>query len=70
MIDDVIPAKRPITVADLLRSTAGYGFASDFSRPAVTDTGFCVPAAKRHRFTSYYRADGGGDRRLLTGAYR
>jgi CubicO group peptidase (beta-lactamase class C family) len=134
MIDDVIPANRPITVADLLRSTAGYGFASDFSRPAVqqlfsvqkdgreprsfpapdlwmaelsripllyqpgeawlydtcsalqgvliarvsgqplpefmaervfeplgmTDTGFCLPAAKRDRFTSYYctAADG------------
>ncbi|WP_219467258.1 serine hydrolase domain-containing protein [Nonomuraea rhizosphaerae] len=34
-IDDVIPAARPITVRDLLTSTAGYGFASDFSLPAV-----------------------------------
>ena len=34
-LDDVVPAARPITVADLLTSTAGYGFASDFSLPAV-----------------------------------
>jgi CubicO group peptidase (beta-lactamase class C family) len=34
-IDDVVPAERPITVYDLLTSTAGYGFASDFSLPAV-----------------------------------
>ncbi|GAB2965738.1 beta-lactamase family protein [Amycolatopsis acidiphila] len=34
-VDDVVPAARPITVADLLTSTAGYGFASDFSLPAV-----------------------------------
>ncbi|UBU12381.1 serine hydrolase domain-containing protein [Nonomuraea gerenzanensis] len=34
-IDDVVPAARPITVYDLLTSTAGYGFASDFSLPAV-----------------------------------
>ena len=34
-VDDVIPAARPITVFDLLASRAGYGFASDFTRPAV-----------------------------------
>jgi CubicO group peptidase (beta-lactamase class C family) len=34
-VDDVVPAARPITVSDLLRSTAGYGFASDFTLPAV-----------------------------------
>jgi CubicO group peptidase (beta-lactamase class C family) len=34
-VDDVVPAVRPITVADLLTSRAGYGFASDFSLPAV-----------------------------------
>jgi CubicO group peptidase (beta-lactamase class C family) len=34
-VDDVVPATRPITVFDLLSSQAGYGFASDFSRPAV-----------------------------------
>ena len=34
-VDDVVPADRPITVFDLLTSTAGYGFASDFSLPAV-----------------------------------
>ena len=34
-VDDVVPAIRPITVSDLLSSTAGYGFASDFSLPAV-----------------------------------
>jgi CubicO group peptidase (beta-lactamase class C family) len=33
--DDVVPAARPITVADLLTFRAGYGFPSDFSRPAV-----------------------------------
>jgi CubicO group peptidase (beta-lactamase class C family) len=34
-VDDVVPATRPITVFDLLTSRAGYGFASDFTRPAV-----------------------------------
>ena len=34
-VDDVIPAARPITVFDLLSSSAGYGFASDFTLPAV-----------------------------------
>ncbi len=34
-VDDVVPAVRPITVADLLTSRAGYGFPSDFSLPAV-----------------------------------
>jgi CubicO group peptidase (beta-lactamase class C family) len=34
-LDDVVPASRPITVFDLLASQAGYGFASDFSLPAV-----------------------------------
>jgi CubicO group peptidase (beta-lactamase class C family) len=34
-IDDVVPAARPITVADLLTSRAGWGFPSDFSLPAV-----------------------------------
>ncbi|MBN6039505.1 serine hydrolase [Amycolatopsis sp. 195334CR] len=34
-VDDLVPAVRPITVAHLLTSTAGYGFSSDFSRPAV-----------------------------------
>src|ERR1700754_7792 len=34
-VDDVAPAKRPITVFDLLSSQAGFGFASDFSLPAV-----------------------------------
>jgi CubicO group peptidase (beta-lactamase class C family) len=34
-VDDVIPASRPITVLDLLTSRAGYGFASDFTLPAV-----------------------------------
>jgi CubicO group peptidase (beta-lactamase class C family) len=33
--DDVVPAARPITVADLLTFRAGYGFPSDFSLPAV-----------------------------------
>lgn len=34
-VDDVVPAKRPITVLDLLTNRAGYGFPSDFSLPAV-----------------------------------
>jgi CubicO group peptidase (beta-lactamase class C family) len=34
-VDDVVPATRPITVLDLLTSCAGYGFASDFTLPAV-----------------------------------
>ncbi|MFI1917796.1 serine hydrolase domain-containing protein [Nocardia sp. NPDC020380] len=34
-IDDVVPAHRPITVFDLLSSQAGYGFASDFTLPAM-----------------------------------
>jgi CubicO group peptidase (beta-lactamase class C family) len=132
--DDVVPAKRPISVFDLLASQTGYGFPSDFSLPAVhrlsavqkdgrepaafppadrwmaalgrvpmlyhpgesflydtssalqgvliarvtgqplpevlaeqvfeplgmADTAFVVPAAKRARFTSYYRATATG----------
>ena len=34
-VNDVVPAVRPITVADLLTFRAGYGFPSDFSLPAV-----------------------------------
>jgi CubicO group peptidase (beta-lactamase class C family) len=34
-LDDLVPARRAITVADLLTSRAGYGFPSDFSLPAV-----------------------------------
>ncbi|HEV7650401.1 MAG TPA: serine hydrolase domain-containing protein [Actinophytocola sp.] len=34
-VDDVVPARRPITVFDLLSGQAGFGFASDFSLPAV-----------------------------------
>ena len=34
-VDDVVPAVRPITVADLLTFRAGYGFPSDFSLPVV-----------------------------------
>jgi len=33
--DDVVPAARPITVADLLTFRAGYGMPSDFSLPVV-----------------------------------
>jgi CubicO group peptidase (beta-lactamase class C family) len=32
---DVVPAARAITVFDLLSSSAGYGFASDFGLPAL-----------------------------------
>src|ERR1700761_4469111 len=34
-VDDVVPAARPITVLDLLTSRAGYGWASDFTLPAI-----------------------------------
>ena len=34
-VDDVVPAARPVTVADLLTLRAGYGFPADFSLPAV-----------------------------------
>lgn len=34
-VEDVVPAERPITVFDLLTSRPGYGFASDFTLPAV-----------------------------------
>ena len=34
-VDDVVPAVRPIAVADLLTFLAGYGFPSDFSLPAI-----------------------------------
>jgi CubicO group peptidase (beta-lactamase class C family) len=34
-VDDVVPAIRPITVADLQTFRAGYGFPSDFSLPVV-----------------------------------
>ncbi len=34
-VGDVVPAVRPITVADLLTFRAGYGFPADFSLPAV-----------------------------------
>ena len=140
-VDDVVPAARPITVSDLLSSTAGYGFASDFTLPAVqrlfsvqkdgreprsflppdewmaelaripllyqpgegwlydtcstlqgvlvarvsgqplpdfmaervfeplgmAGSGFDVPAAQRHRFTSSYRTGPGGDLELADG---
>ena len=34
-IEDTVAAVRPITVRDLLRSTNGHGFSSDFSAPVV-----------------------------------
>lgn len=34
-LDDTVPAVRSITVEDLLRSTNGHGFPSDFSAPVV-----------------------------------
>ncbi|MEW2029234.1 serine hydrolase domain-containing protein [Streptomyces roseifaciens] len=34
-VGDVVPAARPVTVADLLTFRAGYGFPADFSLPAV-----------------------------------
>ena len=35
-VDDVVPAVRPITVADLLTFRAGHGFPSDFTLPVVS----------------------------------
>ncbi|PPS91450.1 serine hydrolase domain-containing protein [Streptomyces sp. MH60] len=140
-VDDLVPAVRPITVFDVLASQAGYGFASDFTLPAVqqlftvqkdgripsafppadewmaalgsipmlyqpgeawlydtcsvlqgvlisrvtgqslpeflaerifgplgmVDTGFEVPAAKRGRFTSFYRSGDDGSLELADG---
>lgn len=34
-LDDLVPARRAITVADLLTSRAGWGFPDDFTWPAV-----------------------------------
>ena len=34
-VDDTVAAVRPITVHELLRSTSGHGFPSDFSAPVV-----------------------------------
>src|SRR4051812_12128868 len=34
-VDDVVPARRPITVEDLQTFRAGWGFPADFSLPAV-----------------------------------
>src|SRR5262249_20872887 len=34
-VEDVVPAKRPITVRDLLTFQAGHGFPTDFSLPAI-----------------------------------
>jgi CubicO group peptidase (beta-lactamase class C family) len=34
-LDDVVPVRRPITVADLLTSRAGWGFPDDFTWPAI-----------------------------------
>ncbi|MGW6710349.1 serine hydrolase domain-containing protein [Streptomyces sp. NPDC054956] len=34
-VDDVVPAARPVTVADLLTFRAGWGFPEDFTLPAV-----------------------------------
>jgi CubicO group peptidase (beta-lactamase class C family) len=34
-VDDVVPAERPITLRHLLTSRLGWGFASDFSLPAM-----------------------------------
>ena len=42
-IDDVVPARRPITVEDVLTFRAGWGFPSDFSLPAI------VPCSGRER---------------------
>lgn len=38
-LDDVVPADRHVTVRDLLTSTSGWGFASDFAAPAVAELG-------------------------------
>jgi CubicO group peptidase (beta-lactamase class C family) len=38
-----------------------------FEPLGMTDTGFCVPAAKRDRFTSYYRTDADGGLELADG---
>jgi CubicO group peptidase (beta-lactamase class C family) len=49
-VDDVVPADRPITVADLLTFRTGYGFPSDFSLPQVQQL-FTVQKDGRHPST-------------------
>jgi CubicO group peptidase (beta-lactamase class C family) len=34
-VDDVVPARRPVTLFDLLTSRPGWGFPADFSLPAI-----------------------------------
>lgn len=46
-VDDVVPAKRPITLRDLLTFQSGYGFPSDFTLPAVE-----LLLEKFHRFVT------------------
>lgn len=67
--DDVVAAVRPITVADLLRSTSGHGLPADGRAPIAArllaerllrplgmhDTGFHVPPSARDRTTALYR---------------
>lgn len=49
-VEDVVPADRPITVADLLTFRTGYGFPSDFSLPQVQEL-FAVQRDGRHPAT-------------------
>jgi CubicO group peptidase (beta-lactamase class C family) len=42
-LDDVAPARRPVTVEDLMTFRAGWGYPSDFSLPAVRELFQKVP---------------------------
>ncbi len=57
-VDDVVPAARPITVADLLTFRAGYGFPSDFSLPAVALLFSELIQGRRSRSRSRRRTSG------------
>jgi CubicO group peptidase (beta-lactamase class C family) len=46
-LDEVVPARRPITVEDLLSFRAGWGFPDDFSLPAVAELFQRVPPFER-----------------------
>lgn len=50
LVDDVVPADRPITAEDLLTFRTGYGFPSDFSLPQVQEL-FAVQKDGRHPAT-------------------
>ena len=66
-VDDVVPARRPITVRDLLTFRSGHGFPSDFSLPAVRaccSTAAAGSAAPQGSAPRAGRVDGRPGRRI------